>query len=43
MFLLAVIVYGEPFTATQGWTFLMIWTALAIYSIDSLRAYRRLG
>jgi chloramphenicol-sensitive protein RarD len=41
MFLLAVIVYGEPFTATQGWTFLMIWTALAIYSIDSLRAYRR--
>jgi chloramphenicol-sensitive protein RarD len=43
MFLLAVIVYGEPFTAIQGWTFLMIWTALAIYSIDSLRAYRRKG
>jgi len=43
MFLLAVIVYGEPFTAAQGWTFLMIWTALGIYSVDSLRAYRRAG
>jgi chloramphenicol-sensitive protein RarD len=43
MFLLAVIVYGEPFTAAQGWTFLMIWTALAIYSIDSLRTYRHAG
>jgi chloramphenicol-sensitive protein RarD len=43
MFLLAVIVYGEPFTAVQGWTFLMIWTALGIYSVDSLRAYRRAG
>jgi chloramphenicol-sensitive protein RarD len=43
MFLLAVTVYGEPFTAIQGWTFLMIWMALAIYSIDSLRAYRRMG
>jgi chloramphenicol-sensitive protein RarD len=43
MFLLAVFVYGEPFTAVQGWTFVMIWAALAIYSIDSLRAYRRVG
>jgi chloramphenicol-sensitive protein RarD len=43
MFLLAVLVYGEPFTEAQGWTFLLIWTALAIYSIDSVRTYRRPG
>ncbi|RPJ71007.1 MAG: EamA family transporter RarD [Desulfobacteraceae bacterium] len=41
MFLLAVFAYGEPFSAMQGWTFGLIWTALAIYSIDSLRAFRR--
>jgi chloramphenicol-sensitive protein RarD len=41
MFLLAVFAYGEPFTAMQGWTFGLIWTGLAIYSIDSLRAFRR--
>jgi chloramphenicol-sensitive protein RarD len=41
MFLLAVLVYGEPFTTAQLWTFLLIWTALAIYSIDSVRMYRR--
>ena len=43
MFLLAVLVYGEPFTAAQLWTFVMIWTSLAIYSIDSVRSYRRLS
>jgi chloramphenicol-sensitive protein RarD len=43
MFLLAVLVYGEPFTAVQGWTFALIWTALAIVSVDSLRMYRRMG
>jgi chloramphenicol-sensitive protein RarD len=42
MFLLAVLVYGEPFSATQAWTFVMIWTALAVYSIDSVRTYRRM-
>ncbi len=41
MFLLAVFAYGEPFTAAHGWTFGLIWAALAIYSIDSLRAFRR--
>lgn len=41
MFLLAVLVYEEPFTAAQVWTFLLIWAALAIYSIDSVRTYRR--
>jgi chloramphenicol-sensitive protein RarD len=43
IFLLAVFVYGEPFTEVQVWTFLMIWTALTIYSIDSLSTYRRMG
>jgi len=43
MFLLAVFVYGEPFTTVQLWTFALIWVALAIYSIDSLRAYRLVG
>jgi len=42
MFLLAVLVYGEPFSATQAWTFVMIWAALAVYSIDSVRTYRRM-
>jgi len=41
MFLLAVLVYGEPFTAVQAWTFVMTWAALALYSIDSVRTYRR--
>lgn len=43
MFLLAVCVYGEPFTAAQVWTFAMTWTALAIYTLDSLHAYRLAG
>ena len=41
MFLLAVMLYGEPLTVPQLLTFVLIWTALAIYSIDSVRAYRR--
>ncbi len=41
MFLLAVVAYDEPFTADQLWTFALIWAALAIYSIDSLRSFRR--
>jgi chloramphenicol-sensitive protein RarD len=41
MFLLAVFAYGEPFTAVQAWTFVLIWSALAIYSLDSVRAFRR--
>ena len=41
MFLPAVLVYDEPFTAVHLWTFVMIWTALAIYSVDSVRTYRR--
>lgn len=35
--LLAVVVYGEPFTRTHLVTFSCIWTALALYSFDALR------
>lgn len=41
MFLLAVFYYGEPFSTAQVWTFVMIWTALVIYSMDSVIYYRR--
>ena len=36
-FLLAVVLYGEPFTIYHGATFALIWTALALYSWDGLR------
>ncbi len=41
MFLLAVLAYHEPFTRAQLYTFVTIWTALAIYSTDSVADYRR--
>ena len=34
-FLLAVLVYGEPFTTAHLITFTCIWVALAIYSFDA--------
>lgn len=36
MFILAVLVYDEPLAADKLVTFVIIWTALAIYSVDSL-------
>jgi chloramphenicol-sensitive protein RarD len=39
-FLLAVFIYREPLVPSQLITFGLIWTALAIYSYDSLRQYR---
>lgn len=39
--LLAVVAFGEPFERTQWITFGFIWTALAIYTADALRAVRR--
>lgn len=42
MFLLGVLVYKEPFVQAQIITFILIWTALIIYSLDSMRAYRSL-
>jgi len=41
IFLLAVLVYHEPFSMAQVWTFVMIWTALTIFSIDSVLHYRQ--
>jgi chloramphenicol-sensitive protein RarD len=41
MFLLAVFYYHEPFLKAQVWTFIMIWTALIIYSTDSVIYYLR--
>jgi chloramphenicol-sensitive protein RarD len=43
MFLSALWIFGEPFSPDQLWTFLLIWVALAVYSVDSLRAYRMAG
>ncbi|MEL6224977.1 MAG: EamA family transporter RarD [Cyanobacteria bacterium J06627_8] len=37
---LGVFLYGEPFTRTHAVTFVCIWTALAIYSLNSLVASR---
>jgi len=39
-FLLAVIAYDEPFTRVHLVTFACVWTALAIYVVDSARAAR---
>jgi chloramphenicol-sensitive protein RarD len=41
IFLLAVFYYHEPFSMVQVWTFILIWTALAIYSTDSVIYFGR--
>ena len=41
-FLLAVLVYGEAFTAAWAVTFMLIWSGLAVFTIDSLRTRQRL-
>ena len=40
-FLLAVLVYGEPFSGRELAPFLLIWAALALYSLDLARSQRR--
>lgn len=40
-FLLAVFAFGEPFSGAKAIAFTLIWIAVALYSIDSLRYYRR--
>ncbi len=40
-FLLAVLVFGEPFTWVQAVTFGCIWTALAVFSADRWRQHLR--
>jgi chloramphenicol-sensitive protein RarD len=37
-FILAVFVYHEPFGRAQIYTFILIWLALALFSIDAVRA-----
>ena len=39
-FLLAVFLWKEPLESARLWTFMLIWMALAIYSLDSVRFYR---
>ena len=41
MFLLGVFLYNEPLSSAQIWTFVLIWTALCIYSADSVMYYRQ--
>jgi chloramphenicol-sensitive protein RarD len=42
MFLLAVLVYGEAFTADKAITFAFIWGALVVFSVDGLRSNRKI-
>lgn len=41
MFLLAVGLYNEPFTADKATTFAFIWTALAVFIFDAVRNRRK--
>lgn len=41
MFLLAVLLYNEPLTLDKGLTFVIIWLALLIYTIDAVRTHRQ--
>ena len=41
MFVMAVFIFNEPFIKTQFISFIMIWTALGIYSADSVVHYRK--
>lgn len=41
MFVLAVMIYGEPLTMDKTMTFAFIWTALVIFSVDGIRTSRK--
>ncbi len=41
MFLLGIFVYHEQFATAQVVTFILIWIALALYSVDSILFYRK--
>ncbi len=43
MFVLGIFVFREPLVQAQVITFACIWTALVLYSIDSLQYYRKAG
>jgi chloramphenicol-sensitive protein RarD len=40
-FLLAVVIYGEPFGGVHLLAFLLIWTGLAIFTLDSFKRARK--
>lgn len=40
-FLLAVLVFDEPFGQSHLWAFVLIWTGLIVYATDSVRASRK--
>jgi chloramphenicol-sensitive protein RarD len=42
-FAIGVLIYAEPMPPERMWAFVLIWTALAIYSADSVWASRRAG
>jgi chloramphenicol-sensitive protein RarD len=42
MFLLGVFLYNEPISSARIFAFVLIWTALFIYSADAARHYRRI-
>ena len=42
-FLLATLVYNEPLAQSQLLTFILIWVALVLYSVDSVVYYRKTG
>ncbi|WP_028024270.1 EamA family transporter RarD [Enterovibrio calviensis] len=41
MFMLAVGLYAEPFTADKATTFMFIWTALIIFTFDAIRHQKK--
>jgi len=41
MFTLAIVIYHEPLSQARLVTFVIVWTALAIFSYDSLNQYRK--
>lgn len=41
MFLLAVMIYDEPFSLDNGMTFVFIWAALVLFSVDGIKSHRR--
>lgn len=41
MFLLAILVYGEAFSADKGYTFAFIWAALILFSFDGIKGHRQ--
>lgn len=41
MFILAVLIYNEPLSADKLITFVIIWSALAIYTLDAVSTHRQ--